>query len=396
METNRSQEVVVGLVVAIGIIIFSVAVMSVGSGRTLFRRQVEYKLHLVNTSGLAVGSPVKLVGVQIGTVAKISLPEDLNQRYIEVTLSVDRRYHERIREDSEAALRILSFLGGEKFIEITPGSTARAVLTPGSRIDVPREGTFEILTERGDDISADMQVISSFFRNTVEDIERGEGFLGQLLANPEFGNETLGDLRATLNSISRIAARLDRGEGLAGRLLTDSEYGQEQSQQIAKALAGINVILESIDRHEGALGDLLDEGGNADKALSDLAVVLSSVKSIFEHLDRGEGLAGRLLKDDEYGERIAANLERLTASLASSTGKIDRGEGSLGVLINDPSVVEGLNNVIYGMENSRIAGGLIRHYREKGEKERQKDLDKMEEQSEEQNAKEDGSNESFR
>ncbi len=371
----------VGLVVAVGIAIFSVAVMSVGSGRTLFRRQVEYKLHLTNTTGLAVGSPVKLVGVQIGTVAKISLPEDLNQRYIEVTLSVDRRYHERIREDSEASLKVLSLLGGDKFIEITPGSTARAVMSPGSRIDVPREGAFEILTERGDDISADIQVISSFFRTTVEKIERGEGFLGQVLGDPEFGNETLNDLRMAVNSISRIAARLEQGEGLAGRLLTDAEYGREQSQQISKALAGINAILESIDRHEGALGDLLDDNGSAERAITDLAVVLSSMKSIFENLDRGGGLAGRLLRDDEYGERIAANLERLTANLASISGKIDRGEGTLGVLINDPSVVEGLNDVIYGMENSRIAGGLVRHYRKKGEKERQKDLDQKEEEA---------------
>ncbi len=112
-RNGGGREVAVGAVITAAIMIAAVALMSVGAGRRIFARQVEYKVRLGNTTGLAQGSPVKLVGVQIGTVSRISLPEDLNQKYILVTLSVDRRHHERIREDGRrGAVHLVLLAGG--------------------------------------------------------------------------------------------------------------------------------------------------------------------------------------------------------------------------------------------------------------------------------------------
>ena len=372
------RDVAVGAVITAAIMIAAVALMSVGAGQRIFTRQVEYMVRLGNTTGLAQGSPVKLVGVQIGTVSRISLPEDLNQKYILVTLSVDRRHHERIREDSEASLKLLTMLGGEKFIEITPGSLHRAILPPGSYIPVPREGGMDVLTERTQDIAADLQVITSFMRSTVEEVERGEGFLGQLLSNPEFGSDTLTNMRQAMASLERVSSAIERGEGLAGRLLTDREYGKRQAEQIDQALSKLNGVLDAVQNRQGAVGDLLSEEGKAKQAITDLSAVLTSMRTVLETMQKGEGLAGRLLYDDQYGDRIASNIERLTANLASITSKIDKGEGTLGGLVNDPSVVQGLKDVMFGIQKSRILGSLIRHYRKKGEEERAEGLRKEE------------------
>jgi len=367
---SGGREVAVGAVISTGVLIAAIALISVGTGQRVFRRQVEYKVRFGNTTGLGAGSPVKLVGMQIGNVTDVSLPEDLNQKYILVTLSVDLKFHERIREDSSATLKYLTLLGGEKFIEITPGSLSRPVLPSGSFIQVPREGGLEMLTERSEDISADMAVISSFFRRTVEEIERGEGFLGQLLSNPEFGSETLGSMRQTSAALARVTSSIDRGEGLAGRLLVDREYGKRQAEQIDTALARLNSILAAAESRDGAIGQLLAADGKARKAIDDLATMLESLKQVLDTLEHGDGLAGRLLSDKDYGERIAQNLERLTANLASITSKMDKGEGTLGGLINDPSVMQGLKDVVVGVQKSRIMGSLIRHYRKKGEESR--------------------------
>lgn len=377
-RSGSGREVAVGAVISAAALIGAVALISVGAGQTLFRRQVEYKLRFGNTTGLGEGSPVKLVGVQIGQVSEIALPEDLNQKYILVTLSVDRQYHERIREDSEATLKYLTLLGGEKFVEITPGSLNRPILPPGSFISVQREGGLETLTARSEDIAADMQVISSFFRRTVEEIERGEGFLGQLLSNPEFGSDTLSNLRQTSAAVARVSSAIERGEGLAGRLLIDREYGKRQADQIDAALGRLNSILAKVESRDGALGDLLSEEGKFKQAIADLAEVLGSMRALTDSLERGDGLAGRLLSDGEYGERIASNIERLTANLASITAKIDKGEGTLGGLVNDPSVAQGLKDVVFGMQKSRILGSLIRHYRKKGEEARAEERQRRE------------------
>ncbi len=369
-RSGGGRDVAVGAVIAAAALIAAVALISVGAGQRLFRRQVEYKVRFENTTGLGGGSPVKLVGMQIGSVTDISLPEDLNQKYILVTLSIDRDYHERVREDSEAALKYLTLLGGEKFIEITPGSPSRPPLPPGSYITVQREKGLEAITARSEDIAADLQVISNFFRRTVEEIDRGEGFLGQLLSNPEFGSETLSNVRQSTASLARVSAEVERGQGLAGRLLLDREFGKRQAENIDSALGRLNSILARIESPDGALGDLLSEEGKAKRAIADLADLIESLRKVLDTLEHGEGLAGRLLSDEDYGKRIAANIERLTASLASVAEKIDKGEGTLGGLVNDPSVVKGIKDVVFGMQKSRIMGGLIRHYRKKGEEAR--------------------------
>jgi hypothetical protein len=60
-----SKEVSVGAFVSLGVIVFAVGVMAISKERRLFTPKVRYWSRFDNTSGLADGSPVRLVGVQI-------------------------------------------------------------------------------------------------------------------------------------------------------------------------------------------------------------------------------------------------------------------------------------------------------------------------------------------
>ncbi|HET8947730.1 MAG TPA: MlaD family protein, partial [Candidatus Polarisedimenticolia bacterium] len=85
MARRWAKELSVGAVVSVGLIVFAVAVLAITEESRLFYPKVHYWTRFDNTSGLARGSPVRLVGVQIGTVDEIVFPTDLKEFKIKVT-----------------------------------------------------------------------------------------------------------------------------------------------------------------------------------------------------------------------------------------------------------------------------------------------------------------------
>ena len=53
-------------------------------------------------------------------------------------------------------------------------------------------------------------------------------------------------------------------------------------------------------------------------------------------------------------------------NLAEITGKINRGEGTLGALVNERTLHDSAESVIAGVNDSKFARWLIRHYQKKG------------------------------
>ena len=93
-----------GVFLTASIALLLAAVILLGRSQTLFAHRVRLHTAFENTSGLVVGAPVRLAGVDVGIVESIRFDRDLRQKNVHVTLVVDRRYLDRIRDDSVARL----------------------------------------------------------------------------------------------------------------------------------------------------------------------------------------------------------------------------------------------------------------------------------------------------
>ena len=361
----RSREASVGLVIFAAGLVLMVGILAVGKESRLFSRKVEYWTSFPNVSGLAEGSPVKLVGVQVGTVSDVSFPSNLGERDIRVILQVDRAYATRIREGTQAQMKSLSYVSQERYIELTPGDPERPQLPAGSRIEPGVSGLAE-LTEMGRGIADDVKDITSQLRELLIALNQGGGLLSEMIKNPDFGRDSFKGVEKTLSSVQRIAEHVEKGDGLAGALITDKEYGRRQLASIQESLDRVKHLLEKVDSDQGALGEMLTPGGKGDRLLDNLLSATNDLKSVTSQLKAGTGLAGRLLKDDTSAQRILINLEKTTRHMESITSKMDRGEGTVGALINDPEVYEGLRDVVAGVKKSKIGKGMIHHYQKKG------------------------------
>lgn len=372
MPRRPARELMVGSVAALALLILALAIMSVGSDSDLLSRTVRYMTVFPNAEGLRIGSPVKLAGVQIGTVRQILLSTEADSPGIQVYMKVRLEYTGRIREGSNAALRYLQWLSGEKFVEITPGDPEKQVLAPESEIPVLVETEF---FEQGVDIAANLNEITVALSEILTPLQRGEGLLGEMIHDPEFGKEGLLRLRGALENMEALTGRIREGRGFMGRVLYDDEFSTG-IDDLSAALADLASFMESLEAKEGALGALLVEGGAGQEMIESMRTASVSLKNTALKLESKEGLLGRLLNDPEYSEKLARDLGEMAGNGAEILRKINEGEGTLGALVNERTLHDGLEEVTAGVNDSKFARWLTRHYRKKGIK---VELKKMEE-----------------
>ncbi len=369
-----SRDLAVGAMFSLALVILALGVMAVGGDSGLFFDRAEYRIEFPTTDGLLVGAPVRMAGVEVGTVSGIALPTDPGRSGIGVKILIDSAYVERVREDSSAALRILQMLTNEKFVEIIPGSKDRAQLASGSEIPTLHEPEF---FERGEAIAENLNEVAVSLRQILGSLERGEGLVGQMLFEPEFGQEGLEALRGTLENAEELTRGLLQGRGTLGRLLKDEEVSGTLDE-LKVAVEGFSSLMETMGQQEGALGEMIREGGAGERMIADASAAAAAMRRLSERLESDEGFAGRLLNDTEYSEALAADLRSTLHNVAEITDKVNRGEGTLGALVNERVLYDGAEDVIAGVDDSKFARWLLRHYRKKGIKSQEKEREQAE------------------
>jgi phospholipid/cholesterol/gamma-HCH transport system substrate-binding protein len=372
MPKRAGRDLAVGVVFSLALVILAASIMAVGEGSRLFAEKNHYRVLFQNADGLVVGSPVKMLGVVVGSVTRIRLSTDPGQTGIEVDVGVDRAFAERIREDSRAALRILQLLSGEKYVEILPGSADRELLPEHAMIQPAQE---QPLLEQAAVTAENLSEITVSLRNILARLESGEGLMGQMISDPEFGKEALEALGRAFENIEVITGDLRSGRGVAGRVLRDDEFAR-RLEEVLEALEQAAKKVSDLDLQHGAVGALLAEGGPGEQAIADFAASAAALRRVSESLAQDQGIAGQLLQASEGDETFARDLRRLVTNLAEVSEKINSGQGTLGALVNDRSVYEGVQDFVAGANSSTFGRWLMRRYQKLGIEEGQPPVEK--------------------
>jgi len=119
MRTTRTQEIWVGLFVAMGIAALFVLALRVSNYSTYTNsNQYHVNVYFENIGGLKVRSPVTLSGVTVGRVTNIDYdPENLEAK---VKLGIDEKYN-FLSIDTSASIYTAGLLG-EQYVALEPGA----------------------------------------------------------------------------------------------------------------------------------------------------------------------------------------------------------------------------------------------------------------------------------
>jgi len=359
--------------VALSLAIAMAFLFFIGSESKMFARKNEYKVSLETVAGLAEGSGVQMAGVTIGTVRDIFLPRDPKERKVDITIMVDRKYAERIRSDSRAKMRKLGLIAADSLIDISPGSPTQPQIAPGGLIPAQKATNVDAIIASGGDLVDNFVEISYSLKTILARINKGEGLIGELTTQPESKQRLTDVVLAALNRTNDILSQVQKGEGVVGKFVYDEGYGRDLAESVKQSAGSLQAILQSlqggVEKGEGALPALLNDPVSRDKVI----LIIDNLQTTSENLalfskafSEGEGLVPRLLQDKQYGDETLGEFQGLVARLNAVARKLDEGEGTAGRLISDPGVYESINDILIGINESRLLRYMIRNRQQKG------------------------------
>jgi len=125
---KRKIEFYVGLFVIIGILCTGYLFIVLGEINLIRDKQYPIYAFFTSVSGLKTGAKIEMVGVQIGTVSKVSI--DKERLLAKVEFRIDKNIE--LSEDVIASVKTSGIIG-QKFIDILPGGSD-IMLEPGEEI----------------------------------------------------------------------------------------------------------------------------------------------------------------------------------------------------------------------------------------------------------------------
>ena len=326
------SELRVGLFVLVGLLILAVGIFYV-TGAGVFGPKYRIKTYLPEVSGLSTGAPVRLDGVEIGTVDQIRLvprepgktPERMHN--IEVVMRVDRKYQNDVLTDSAASL-VTEGLLGNRYVTITRGYTG-VPLKEGQAVPGTEEKAIKEVVERSADVLSNLKALSDDVEDLINGVQRGKGTLGKLLTDDQVYNR----LNSVLTKSDQIATNLQAGQGTIGKLLMTDDTAAKAD----KALDQINTILADLRAQKGTMGKLLYDPTLYDQAKEALA----NGNAVLGDVHAGKGTLGKLATD----ETLYNKLRDTSSNLSDATAKLNQNSNTAGKLFSDPQLYDNLTGV---------------------------------------------------
>jgi virulence factor Mce-like protein len=119
--------------VAVLAVVLAVSALALGVGLPFSGKPFEIRADVSTSAQLRSGSLVRLAGVDIGQVTAIERRGDRAR----LTLRIDRR-REVIRADARLAIRPRLLLGGNDYVDLSPGTPAAAPMRSGGVVSLSR------------------------------------------------------------------------------------------------------------------------------------------------------------------------------------------------------------------------------------------------------------------
>ena len=311
-----------GIISVFALVMAGLLIFAVGGGGGMPWQNYTLKGRFGNVAGLMAGSPVRVAGVQVGTVDQVILSES----GVEVWFDVKDEYRPLVTDRSKAVLGTISLLG-EGAVDITAGLGGTPIPEWGYVNTGVAEGSIAQLTTEATAGLNEAKLL-------VADIRAGKGTVGKLFTDDSIYREFDGFVKAA----ERVARSISEGKGTMGRLANDPKMYNE----LESSLANLNAITTGLRKGEGSLGQLMN-----DPAFSkSLNQTTSNLETMTGRLNRGEGTAGKLLTDDALYKR----LDTTTARLDTVLQQLNDGQGTAGQLLHDKQLYENMNGTVSEMK----------------------------------------------
>ncbi|MCB9556855.1 MAG: MCE family protein [Deltaproteobacteria bacterium] len=266
--TTRAQRIRLGIFMTVALL-FLLGSVATLAGLKLWNPKDRYTVAFRDSvSGLEVGSTVRMKGVRVGQVEKISIDSTDVERVV-VTLSLEP--DTPVKTDTRA-VPTAQGITGLLFVELTGGSKAAPRLPPNTAksIIAAGESTLQSLTGKATDIAKKMEAVlnnlldvtregnRTRFRRLLENAAELASAMTQVV-----GGDTPRRVRRILANIDRATVTLEKtAQAISAMTTTNSE-------RIGRTLAAAEGVARTLNRKITLLKpqETLDDISRAAKAI---------------------------------------------------------------------------------------------------------------------------------
>jgi phospholipid/cholesterol/gamma-HCH transport system substrate-binding protein len=326
----------VGLTVIFASLILALLLFLMSGTGGYFSHRITLVSFFDNASGLRVGAPVRLSGVDIGNVAAIRVVPDREKQLtpVEIIMKVSTKYGFNLRRDSVTSLDTAGVLG-ETYLDIDSSQAIGAPAKDGDTLPTQVHPDFNEVVRSSQSTLQNMDALLKRADRILAFAESGKGSIGKLIYDPTLYNrfsDTVADFQGIVNQIAK-------GQGSLGALINSND--------------AYNKFLATLDKINGVVDDMQAGKGTAGKFLKDPSLynnandTIANLKKATDDINAGKGTLGKLAKDEE----LAKKLDTTMTKLAALTSDLEAGRGTVGKLFKDDTLYTNANQMLTETQN---------------------------------------------
>ncbi|MGA9389240.1 MAG: MlaD family protein [Candidatus Sulfotelmatobacter sp.] len=325
------SELRVGITVIIASLTLALLLFLMSGTGGFFSHRITLISYFDNASGLRVGAPVRLSGVDIGNVAAIRVVPDRDKQNIpvEVIMKVSTKYGFNLRKDSMASLDTAGVLG-ETYLDIDSSQAVGPIAKNGDVLPTQVHPDFNEVVRSSQSTLQNMDALLKRADRILAFAESGKGSLGKLIYDPLLYDR----LSQTVTEFKGVVDEVAQGQGSLGKLINNNDA----YNKFVATLDKINMVADDLQAGKGSAGKFLKDPSLYNNANDTIA----NFKKVSEDLNAGKGTLGRLTKDEELANKIDTTITKL----AAITTQLEAGQGTAGKLFKDDSLYNNANQLL--------------------------------------------------
>lgn len=258
-----------GIFIFIGSTLLVIGIFLLGNKESLFRPTFTVKAYFKNIEGLRNGAPVRLGGIDVGSVKNIEIVKDTTGK-VEVSMRLQNEIQRFIRKDTKASIETEGLVGN-KVVILEIGSTTAEPVNEGGVIQSKDPLGFAAVID-------ETQGIMSYTKEMTK-------------------------------NMADIVAKINKGEGTIGKILTDEKLYYQATELTKRADQSLYAVITELEKVSEIFKNL---GSGVSEVIGNVNRVVIEVDTIIHDVSKGRGMLGQvLLENSKYDSLFTSTMSEI-------------------------------------------------------------------------------------
>jgi len=308
MKPSNRRAIIVGIFIFLGLAIFIVAVLTLGSQHKTFEKAISIKAIFDNVNGLQKGNNIWYSGVKVGTIKRVALAAN---SLVEVTMNIEKSSSKFIHKNATAKISSDGLIGN-RIVVIYGGTPEYPAIQEGDVLGIEKLLNTEELMKTLSKNNDNLLEITNGLKIVSQRMADGKGSIGKLLTDESLAN----NLNATIVILKRSSSNIER---------FSTSMANYSAQLHTKGTLANDLVTDTVifNRLRATVSQLQTVSETSNNIVNDLKQASSSLNTSMHTVNASLAdksvPVGMLLNDQE----AASNIKIILRNLQSGTKKLD-------------------------------------------------------------------------